>query len=488
MATLDYAGSQVRSVGLVARRTERALFVAALAVTDLGALSLAFLLAYLLRFEFGLDIFQATTPPGFMLALAGVVIPLGIIIFYAFRLYNLHYLLGGTQEYARVLNATTLGIMLVILGLFLLHANFPRGWVLLFWMFSNAFVGVARFALRRVGYWLRGRGYLRTPTVIVGADDEGCAIAHQLMEAQTCGAEVLGFLDDTHPVGDKVAGLPVLGPVEQVQQVVANHSVEEVLLSTAALTRAQVIHIYECFGTSSSVELRLSPGLFEILTTGARVKEWGYVPLVSINKVRLDEFETAVKTVLDYTLTTVGLIVLSPILLFLAIAVKCDSPGSVLHRRRVLGRGGREFDAFKFRTMYMNGDEILACRPELVAELKANQKLKEDPRVTRLGRILRRYSLDELPQLFNVLLGQMSLVGPRMISPDEAPKYGKWKLNLLTVKPGITGMWQISGRSDVSYDERVRLDMYYIRNYSFWLDLFILFRTLPAVLAGRGAY
>ncbi len=169
--------------------------------------------------------------------------------------------------------------------------------------------------------------------------------------------------------------------------------------------------------------------------------------------------------------------------------VKLDSPGPVFYRRQVLGVGGRTFGAFKFRTMYVNGNEILEQYPELKAELARTQKLKNDPRITRAGKFLRRTSLDELPQLLNVLLGQMSLVGPRMISPGEHDLYGRMKLNLLTVKPGLTGMWQVSGRSDLSYEERVRLDMYYIRNYSIWTDIQILFfQTLPAVTKGRGAY
>jgi lipopolysaccharide/colanic/teichoic acid biosynthesis glycosyltransferase len=180
---------------------------------------------------------------------------------------------------------------------------------------------------------------------------------------------------------------------------------------------------------------------------------------------------------------------LSPVFLVLALLVRLDSPGPILHRRRVLGASGSQFDAFKFRTMYVNGDALLRDRPELGEELRANHKLKEDPRVTRVGRWLRKCSLDELPQLFNVLLGQMSLVGPRMITAEEAEKYGRHRVNLLTVKPGITGLWQVSGRSDISYDERVQLDMYYIRNYSVWLDLQILFvQTLPAVIRGHGAY
>jgi lipopolysaccharide/colanic/teichoic acid biosynthesis glycosyltransferase len=148
----------------------------------------------------------------------------------------------------------------------------------------------------------------------------------------------------------------------------------------------------------------------------------------------------------------------------------------------------KQFDAFKFRTMHVNGEEILARHPELKLELERTHKLKNDPRITRVGNLLRKTSLDELPQLFNVLLYQMSLVGPRIIHPDEMAMYAKWGINLLTVRPGITGLWQVSGRSDISYRERVRLDMHYIRNWTIWMDLQLLWRTIPAVLKSRGAY
>jgi lipopolysaccharide/colanic/teichoic acid biosynthesis glycosyltransferase len=138
--------------------------------------------------------------------------------------------------------------------------------------------------------------------------------------------------------------------------------------------------------------------------------------------------------------------------------------------------------------MYINGQEILAAFPDLMDELAQNHKLKHDPRVTRVGRFLRKFSLDELPQLFNVLFNQMSLVGPRMISPEEVKNYNNWGINLLTVKPGLTGLWQVSGRSDVTYEQRVRLDMHYIRNYSIWLDLQVIWRTIPAVVKSEGAY
>jgi lipopolysaccharide/colanic/teichoic acid biosynthesis glycosyltransferase len=153
-----------------------------------------------------------------------------------------------------------------------------------------------------------------------------------------------------------------------------------------------------------------------------------------------------------------------------------------------MGVNGRHFDAFKFRSMVVNGDEVLAKYPELQEELAKNHKLKNDPRITRIGNFIRKTSLDELTQLFNVLRREMSLVGPRMISPEEMEMYKKWGINLLTVRPGITGLWQVSGRSDITYEERVRLDMHYIRNWSIWMDLQLLFQTLPAVIKKRGAY
>jgi lipopolysaccharide/colanic/teichoic acid biosynthesis glycosyltransferase len=200
---------------------------------------------------------------------------------------------------------------------------------------------------------------------------------------------------------------------------------------------------------------------------------------------RFDQF---LKSLMDYCFTVVGLILLSPLLLALALIVKLDSPGPVFHRRRVMGKGGTQFDAFKFRTMYVNGDAILAANPQLKAQLEQDHKLADDPRVTRCGVWMRKLSLDELPQLFNVLKGQMSLVGPRMISPKELDRYGDNAAELLTVKPGITGLWQISGRSDLAPGERVRLDMQFIRTRNAWSDLKLLLMTVPAVLRGRGAY
>jgi lipopolysaccharide/colanic/teichoic acid biosynthesis glycosyltransferase len=191
---------------------------------------------------------------------------------------------------------------------------------------------------------------------------------------------------------------------------------------------------------------------------------------------------------MDVTISSVALIAALPLLIPAALAVAIDSRGSVFYKRRVVGKSGKAFDALKIRTMLEDGDSIVTEDTSLVEELQNNHKLKEDPRITRVGRILRKTSIDELPQLINVLKGEMSLVGPRMISFPELEKFGEWQDKMLEVKPGITGLWQVSGRSDLDYEDRVRLNVYYINHRSILLDLSILAKTIPAVLTGRGAY
>jgi exopolysaccharide biosynthesis polyprenyl glycosylphosphotransferase len=480
-----------RSTKLISLTAQRRLYRLALLVGDALAIAAAFWLAFVVRFYAGLTIFQPVTgSPHFYQGIILLLVPAWLVIFGVFGLYDERNLLGGNREYALVFNACTTGAMIVILASFL-RPEFivARAWLIMSWLFAFGLASIVRFVMRRVIYALRRRGYFLAPALIVGNNEEARALADQLLGWQTSGLNILGIVANKAPPGMRLfRNLYALGPLDRLPDLVDRYGVEELILAGTALTRAQLLDLFHLYGTDRRVRLRLSSGLFEIMTTGMEIKEVGRVPLVSVNKVRLTGLDVAMKTVLDYGLTVPGLVAVSPLLLGLALWVKFDSPGPIIYRRRVLGVGGRQFNAFKFRTMHVNGDEILAQHPELQEELRRNHKLKDDPRVTRVGRLLRRTSLDELPQLFNVLLGQMSLVGPRMISPPELEKYGKWGTNLLTVKPGLTGLWQVSGRSDISYEERVRLDMEYIRNYSVWLDLQILFQTLPAILRGRGAY
>jgi lipopolysaccharide/colanic/teichoic acid biosynthesis glycosyltransferase len=203
--------------------------------------------------------------------------------------------------------------------------------------------------------------------------------------------------------------------------------------------------------------------------------------------LRARPFQREVKRVLDIAGAAAMLILLSPLLLLIALCVKLDDGGPVFYRRRVVGQRG-EFDAFKFRTMRPDADAILAANPALREKFEQNFKLRNDPRVTRVGAVLRKFSLDEFPQLLNVLRGEMSLVGPRMITATELKKYGPFGRVLMQAKPGMTGYWQVNGRQKVSYEERVKMDLHYLQNWSLWMDLGILLKTPAKVIRGEGAY
>lgn len=448
-------------------------------------------LAYWLRFELKISLSPEVIPRHEFYEDISIVLMAGCILLFALvGLYYWHNLVGGTAEYSRVFNACTTIFLLVVLATFIFPLlSISRLWLIGSWFLSVVLVGCTRFAMRRAVYYLRSQGYFRVRSAIVGVNSESHALARELQQPRT-GYEVVGLIGIEPGLPDTIdnASPPLLGSLADLEMVVRRHNIRELVVSASALHRDQLLSLYTMVHSIPDLELRLSTGLFELLTTGVQIRTAGFVPLIGLKKLRLEPTELFVKTIMEFVLALVGLIALSPLLGIIALAIKLDSPGPVVYRRRVLGVGGKEFDAFKFRTMRADSDRILQQMPELAEQLKAEEKLKSDPRTTRLGKWLRKYSVDEVLQLVNVLLGQMSIVGPRMISPPEAGKYGNHRFNLLSVRPGISGLWQVSGRSDVSYEERIRLDMYYIRNYSIWLDLHILYMTVGAVIKGRGAY
>ena len=489
----DDIGSRIeRAAKNLSPSDQWALLTIGLIFVDLLLIGLAFLIAYQVRFGLDLFLFRADADSSYAYyqTLSLALVPFWIVIFAFTGLYKRNTLLGGSKEYALVFRATSLGILTVIMGSFI-EPDFilARGWLLIAWILSFFMVSTGRLVVRRLAYALRRHGYFLTPAAIVGANQEGRALAEQLSGWRTSGLHVIGFVDDELKTGTTVQdNLTCIGPMENLDQLIDKHGIGELILSNSALSRADLMSLFRQYGLNKNINLRLSSGLFELITTGVDVKEFAYVPLVRIRRTRLAGLDHTLKLLLDYFITIPGLLLIWPLLLVISLAVKLDSRGPVIHRRRVMGVNGREFDAYKFRTMHVNGDAILHQNPELLRDLAENHKLRVDPRITRMGYFLRKASLDELPQLINVLKREMSLVGPRIISTAEMAEYGDWGLNLLTTHPGITGLWQVSGRSDLSYTERVRLDMYYIRNWNIWFDVQILWQTIPAVIKGRGAY
>jgi exopolysaccharide biosynthesis polyprenyl glycosylphosphotransferase len=495
MSELTYSGKfkEPKTIPLrTSKKYEWSLFISLLVFNDILMGILGILAAYLIRFFSNLPLFENNVTPSsihYSLLLLNILV-IWIVVFSFSGLYDRKNLLAGAREYSLLFNATTLGVFFFIaIGFLSKDILFARAWLVITWVLSFLFIGLGRFAIRRLVLILRERGFLISRAVIVGANEESRLLAGQLIDWKYSGLFIVGFIDDQAPPGAVFyQNLSILGNLEDLDNLIRQCAVQEVILSGSALTRGQVLQLFNQYGVSDQVKLRMSSGLYEILTTGLQVQEFASVPLIAVNKLRLTGTDQIIKTSLDYLLTVPGLIFFIPIFIIVAILIKLDSKGPVFYRRRVMGINGHQFDAFKFRTMFVNGEEILDRYPDLKAELLKNYKLKIDPRVTRMGKWLRKTSLDELPQIFNILLNQMSLVGPRMISPEELPEFKQWGMNLLTIKPGLTGLWQVSGRSDVTYENRVRLDMYYIRNWSIWLDLQVLFRTIPTVLSRRGAY
>ncbi|UCC63431.1 MAG: sugar transferase [Anaerolineae bacterium] len=465
--------------------------VALLPILDAFFVGVSLALAYNLRFNNPWWSYHGRFSAMFYSRLVFGLIPIWIAIFALYNLYHPDYLFGGTREYSRIFNASTFGLMSVVLYSFLfrdMDIDISRGWLLSAWGLSISILVIHRFAFRRLVYSLRCHGLFCRRVAIVGANEEGEAIWQQFRVANQAGIDVIGFVDDTRPLNSLFKGIPILGRTMDLKNLVQQYDLAELIVIPTALSRETLLDTYRTFGTNGGATVRLSPGVFELFTTGVRVTEPGNVPLVELNKLRITGIDAVLKQTLDYVLSAVGLIMLAPLFLLLAIAIKLDSPGTAFHRRRDVGAGGKEFDAFKFRTMRVDADEYLKRHLELEREFRETGKIKDDPRITRLGRILRKTSLDELPQLINILRGEMSLVGPRMITQQEMEKFGKWQHNRMTVKPGLTGLWQVSGRSDLPYSERARLDMYYIRNYTIWQDIRILIGTVNVVLRGRGAY
>ncbi len=472
-----------------ARRVDRRFLLGMLILNDILIVLASFAEAYAVRFWSGLPFFdEGWVNPQFYATVVLAMTPVYLILFHIYGLYNPVNLFGGATEYARMFNAVTTGMLLVIIVSFL----FPefvvaRGFLLLSWGLLVVCGISGRFVARRFVYAQRRAGRFVDRALIIGANPEGIAIAEQLRSAKVNGTNIVGFIDDYLPVGSEpIPGVPVLSTSSAFALQIHLHDIDTVIVANTAMMREQLLSLYSTLDTFQDVEVRLASGLFELLTTGVRVREEGFVPLLVLNKTRITGIHLIAKTILDYTIAATALIVLLPFFIIIAYLIKRDSPGPIIYRRRVVGQGRREFDAFKLRTMHVDGDRLLT--PEQKRELEEHGKLKDDPRITRIGAFLRKYSLDELPQLVNVLRGEMSLIGPRMITRQELEKFGKWQHNLSTVKPGLTGLWQVSGRSDLSYEDRVRLDMHYIRNHTIWLDLQILFQTIPALLTGRGAY
>jgi exopolysaccharide biosynthesis polyprenyl glycosylphosphotransferase len=377
------------------------------------------------------------------------------------------------------------------------HPRFGR--FAAFWALSIAGVLTARAVARAVHL----RRYHRVShALIVGAGDVGQRIAAKLRSHPEYGIEVAGFVDDRpRQLDDRVSDLPVLGDTSELATIVRETGVDRVIMGFTETPSEREIQLVDSM-RELGLNVDVVPRLFEVFGPGTYVHAVEGLPLIGTRPLVLDPARLAVKRAFDLIVSSLAVLSLAPVLLVVAAIVKLDSPGPVFYRHERLGRLGGRLRVTKFRTMrteFCRGEDYggdgaeerfqqLLQDPELKRQFADSYKLERDPRLTRVGGFLRRTSLDELPQLFNVIRGDLSLVGPRAITPEELYRYGRRAKTLLAIQPGITGYWQINGRSNVSYDERIWLDMAYIDDWSVALDLLILAKTFRVILSSRGAY
>jgi exopolysaccharide biosynthesis polyprenyl glycosylphosphotransferase len=350
--------------------------------------------------------------------------------------------------------------------------------------FAIAYVSVLRFAYERLtGALLKAAGYERR-AVLVGTGHHIEQVAHALQAGDAGGIHLVGFISLT-PRPDN--GLRSLGSIENLSEILAQGGVDEVIIADPDFPQQQAVDLVDrCH--QRGVRVRVAPSTMEILIHRAEFVPGQSVPLFELKPPVFEGIDFAVKRTFDLLVATLLLILLSPLLIVAALAVRLTSRGPVIYRSIRPGIGGVPFACFKFRTMYRDADELQADLEDANEAGGAIFKIRDDPRVTPVGRILRRFSLDELPQLANVLKGDMSLVGPRPLPQRDFDRLEDWHRKRYLVLPGITGLWQVSGRSDLDFDDLVRLDFLYLERWSVFLDLTILVKTIPAVFTRRGAF
>jgi exopolysaccharide biosynthesis polyprenyl glycosylphosphotransferase len=441
-----------------------------LAATDAAAICLALILSYGLRFA-------GQAPPPRELVLIGLAPLVWVLVFKAFSLYSPMYI-SPADEFRRTVGATGVGLVLLVVVSFWSKSSFSRGWIGLTWVVALLLELLARRFWRLHQHRRKLDGRLALRTLIIGATGEAIRLAKTLATPGS-GFLPLGYVQ---PQGADEAGdtLPVLGGIEQLRELIAEQSVD-CLFVASTLVESDALEVVSQAGRRQGVQVLVSANMNHVLSSRLALQQVGSVIALALRPVRLTGTQAVAKRAFDLVVGSLGLVITLPMWLAAAIAIRLTSAGPVFFHQERVTKGGRTFRMHKFRTM----------RQDLPADADTTApffKIDQDPRITRVGHLLRKWSLDELPQLWNVLMGEMSLVGPRPLPTEQVAA----NLELLgprhEVPAGMTGWWQINGRSDVAPTQAVRLDAFYIENWSLTFDLYIVLKTMSTVFERRGAY
>src|SRR4051794_11755933 len=481
------APARLRGQGTEARRAWQRVYVRRIAAVDLLCALAASLVGGLVRFGDGTGL-KAPRPSLWMVVLLPVAWGLAMLVA---RAYEERFLWIGAEEFRRVLEAAV--ALLAGLGAvsWAFRLELARGYVVIALPLATALTLLQRYAHRAWVHRRREEGQFLQTAVIVGHRNGVAALHEQIEREAHHGYSVIGCCLPPGRRGQHETffdGLPVLGTLEEVVDVVHRYEVDTVAVLPSPELDGPALRRLGWDLEKTRAELLLAPAVTEVAGPRVRIRPVAGLPLLHMERPELTGVRRLTKEAFDRTSATLGILFLAPVLLGIALAVKVTSHGPVFFQQERVGRDGRTFSMLKFRSMVAGADRMV---DDLADESDGNGvlfKKKVDPRVTRVGKVLRRYSLDELPQLINVIRGDMSLVGPRPPLQSEVDRYGFDMHRRFLVKPGLTGLWQVSGRSDLSWDDSVRIDVRYVENWSLTFDFMILWKTVGAVLRGSGAY
>ena len=478
-----------------------------LVIADALAAAVSFMLAFYTRervavFGGGLSWSESFAPYA---ALLVFVVLIRLLSFRYCDLYRVRGEFSFFDDGVRIFKAAAIGSLLIVAAAFLYRGGFTfrafsyaRGVFVADFLFVLIIVGALRFFMRAVQTLVRSRQINLIPTLVVGRGPEASLFIREMRERPSLGYRVIGVVDTRSVDGQlKYEDVPVIGTLESLPEAIRDSGANEVIIADADVNADTLFEVMIRCGRRRGVEFRIAPSLFNCLPRKTEIDQIGVLPMIRLFREPLSNGARILKRTFDLVVSALAIVLLFPLWLLIALLIKLDSKGPVFYTQERVGMDGRLFLLYKFRTMQAGADSqlhreyqqaFIAGRAEanLGDDSKPTYKLLADPRITRIGRVLRRTSLDEVPQLLNVLSGDMSVVGPRPPIPYEVEAYELWHRKRLDMKPGLTGLWQVSGRNRLPFEEMVRLDLFYIENWSLLLDLKIIFRTGFVMIGGQG--
>lgn len=461
-----------------------------LAALDVVLIYGAFALAYWLRYavKLGPSIHDLTPFSGYqsvVLLLLGIMIPALLLK----GAYRSRLSTEIADEVVTVISSATISIAAVVVISFMLHQlEYSRAVIGYMWVSLIVLLPLGRAGYRVLQGKLHRKGWAVRRLLVVGASDTGKMVMQSVAGRPDLGYEVVGFVDHQSLRRPQDFGrFRVLGTIDDIPALIEAEQVDEVIVALPASAHEHVWEIVNLCDRAG-VGLKLVPDLFEMSLSRVQVDDIAGIPLLDVRELPIKWVSRALKRAIDIGVGTAVLVASFPLIAALAVIVRLDSEGPAFIKQERVGQAGRRFSCLKLRTMRVDADSMLPALQALNEASGPIFKMRSDPRCTRVGRLIRRWSLDELPQIWNVVRGDMSLVGPRPPLQREVDRYEAWQMRRLEAKPGVTGMWQVSGRSNLAFEEMVMMDLMYVDNWSLGLDLKILLRTVTAVVAARGAY